>query len=67
MVVDGCAQIIKDKKRCVLRANESIYVPVRCVHRIANPGGKPLKIIEVQAGEYLEENDIVRLKDSFGR
>ncbi len=67
VVVDGRAQIIKGKKSRVLKANESIYVPVGCVHRITNPGDKPLKIIEVQAGEYLQENDIVRLKDSFGR
>jgi mannose-6-phosphate isomerase-like protein (cupin superfamily) len=67
VVVEGRAQIIKDKTRCTLNVNESIYVPVGCVHRITNPLDKPLKIIEVQAGEYLEESDIVRLKDSFGR
>jgi mannose-1-phosphate guanylyltransferase/mannose-6-phosphate isomerase len=67
VVVEGRAQIIKGKKSCVLKANESIYVPVGCVHRITNPGDKPLKIIEVQAGVYLEENDIVRLSDNFGR
>jgi mannose-1-phosphate guanylyltransferase/mannose-6-phosphate isomerase len=67
VVIDGRAEIIKGKRKRVLNINESIYIPVGCVHRITNPDDKLLKIIEVQAGDYLEEDDIVRLKDNFGR
>lgn len=67
VVVDGKAEITKGKKKYILDANENIYFPVGCLHRLGNPGKKMLKIIEVQCGSYLEEDDIVRLEDSFGR
>ncbi|MFA5156109.1 MAG: mannose-1-phosphate guanylyltransferase/mannose-6-phosphate isomerase [Candidatus Omnitrophota bacterium] len=67
VVVEGRARLVKGKRTCVLETNQSIYVPVGCVHRITNPGDGILKIIEVQAGAYLGEDDIVRLKDDFGR
>ena len=47
--------------------NESTYIPIGSVHRLANPGKIPLELIEVQAGSYLGEDDIVRLTDEYGR
>jgi len=67
VVVEGKAVVIKGRKRYTLSANESTYIPCGCAHRLMNPCAQPLKIIEVQAGGYLEEDDIVRIKDDFGR
>jgi mannose-1-phosphate guanylyltransferase/mannose-6-phosphate isomerase len=68
VVVEGTAEIVHGKKTSIFKANESTYIPVGCVHRLCNPTkDQPLRIIEVQAGKYLEEDDIVRLKDEFGR
>jgi len=68
VVVEGVAKIVKGKRSFLFKANESTYIPIGCAHRLINPlKDKTLKIIEVQAGKYLEENDIVRLKDDFGR
>jgi mannose-6-phosphate isomerase-like protein (cupin superfamily) len=51
----------------VLAQNESAYIPAGCNHRLENPGDRPLDIIEVQTGVYLEEDDIVRFADAYGR
>ena len=68
VVVEGTAQIVKGKRSFIFKENESTYIPIGCCHRLCNPSKeKLLKIIEVQAGRYLEEDDIVRLKDDFGR
>ncbi len=50
-----------------MHENESIYVPKSTLHRLENPGKVPLEIIEVQNGEYVGEDDIVRLDDIYGR
>jgi len=50
-----------------VRENESVYIPMGATHRIENPGRIQLEVIEVQAGSYLGEDDIVRLDDSYGR
>ena len=50
-----------------MKKNESIYVPLRSKHRLSNPGKDLLTIIEVQNGEYLGEDDIVRFEDIYGR
>ncbi|MFI5387134.1 MAG: mannose-1-phosphate guanylyltransferase/mannose-6-phosphate isomerase, partial [Fimbriimonadales bacterium] len=47
--------------------NESAYIPIGAVHRLANPGRIPLELIEVQTGSYLGEDDIVRLDDIYKR
>lgn len=47
--------------------NQSVYLPLGCVHRLANPGKIVLELIEVQTGSYLGEDDIVRIEDEFGR
>ena len=50
-----------------LNVNESTYIHVGDVHRIANPFDEPAHVIEVQCGDYLGEDDIVRLEDNYGR
>jgi mannose-1-phosphate guanylyltransferase/mannose-6-phosphate isomerase len=67
VVVRGTAQVtIGDSVRTV-HENESVYVPIGSVHRLANPGRIPLELIEVQTGSYLGEDDIVRLGDVYQR
>jgi mannose-1-phosphate guanylyltransferase len=51
----------------MLRENESVYIPLGEVHRLANPGKILLELIEVQTGSYLGEDDIIRIVDEFGR
>ncbi|MBU2222210.1 MAG: mannose-1-phosphate guanylyltransferase/mannose-6-phosphate isomerase [Candidatus Omnitrophota bacterium] len=67
VVVEGKAKITKNKKSYCICANESTYIPASCVHRLTNTGDSILKIVEVQTGTYLEEDDIIRIKDDFGR
>lgn len=66
-VVRGVARITLDDKEFDLNVNESTYVPIGAVHRIANPYDEPVHIVEVQCGDYLGEDDIVRLEDNYGR
>ena len=66
-VVRGKARITLDDKEFDLTVNESTYIPIGAVHRIANPYDDPVHIIEVQCGDYLGEDDIVRLEDNYGR
>jgi mannose-1-phosphate guanylyltransferase/mannose-6-phosphate isomerase len=67
VVVAGTAVVERDRERILLRENESVYLPLGCVHRLENPGMIPLTLIEVQSGPYLGEDDIVRLEDNYGR
>jgi mannose-1-phosphate guanylyltransferase/mannose-6-phosphate isomerase len=67
VVVKGTAEVTRDGETLIVRENESVYLPLGCVHRLANPGKIPVEIIEVQTGAYLEEDDIVRIEDDFGR
>ena len=67
IVVRGTAEVTHDGVVTLVRENESIYLPLGTVHRLSNPGRIPVEIIEVQTGAYLEEDDIVRIEDDFGR
>ncbi len=67
VVVRGVAEVTCGDRVFRLTVDESTYVPVGSAHRLANPGTEPLEIIEVQSGEYLGEDDIVRLEDAYGR
>jgi mannose-1-phosphate guanylyltransferase/mannose-6-phosphate isomerase len=67
IVVTGTAEITNGNKVLTLTENQSTYIPLGEVHRLANPGTIPLEIIEVQSGSYLGEDDIVRFEDSYGR
>ena len=67
IVVKGTAEITNGDKVILLTENQSTYIPLGEVHRLANPGTIPLEIIEVQSGSYLGEDDIVRFEDHYGR
>jgi mannose-1-phosphate guanylyltransferase/mannose-6-phosphate isomerase len=67
VVVKGTAEITNGEKVMLLTENQSTYIPLGEVHRLANPGTLPLEIIEVQSGSYLGEDDIVRYEDTYGR
>ena len=67
VVVSGIAIVTRDNEEILVRENESVYLPLGCVHRMENPGRIPLTLIEVQSGSYLGEDDIVRLEDTYGR
>jgi mannose-1-phosphate guanylyltransferase/mannose-6-phosphate isomerase len=67
IVVTGTAEITNGDKVLTLTENQSTYIPLGAVHRLANPGSIPLEIIEVQSGSYLGEDDIVRFEDTYGR
>jgi mannose-1-phosphate guanylyltransferase/mannose-6-phosphate isomerase len=67
IVVKGTAEITNGDKVMLLTENQSTYIPLGEVHRLANPGSIPLEIIEVQSGSYLGEDDIVRFEDTYGR
>ena len=67
VVVNGTAIVTRDDEEILLRENESVYVPLGCMHRLENPGKIPLNLIEVQSGAYLGEDDIVRVQDIYQR
>ena len=67
VVVSGKARITKNDDEFDLNVNESTYIAIGDVHRIANTYDEDVHIIEVQCGEYLGEDDIVRLEDNYGR
>jgi mannose-1-phosphate guanylyltransferase/mannose-6-phosphate isomerase len=67
IVVSGTAEVTNGESVTMLTENQSTYIPLGQIHRLANPGKLPLEIIEVQSGSYLGEDDIVRLQDSYGR
>lgn len=67
VVVKGKARITRNDEEFDLNVNESTYISIGDVHRIANPFEEPCHIIEVQCGDYLGEDDIVRLEDNYGR
>jgi mannose-1-phosphate guanylyltransferase/mannose-6-phosphate isomerase len=66
-VVAGTALVTNGDKKLNVHVNESTFIPMSTMHRLENPGKVPLQIIEVQNGEYLEEDDIVRFDDVYGR
>jgi mannose-1-phosphate guanylyltransferase/mannose-6-phosphate isomerase len=67
IVVTGTALVTCGDKELLLSENQSTYIPLGEVHRLANPGRIPLEMIEVQSGSYLGEDDIVRFEDVYGR
>lgn len=67
VVVSGTAAIVNGKTEHLVRTNESTYIPAGTPHRLVNPGTIELIMIEVQSGEYLGEDDIVRFDDRYGR
>ncbi|MBK1669984.1 mannose-1-phosphate guanylyltransferase/mannose-6-phosphate isomerase [Rhodovibrio sodomensis] len=67
VVVEGVAEVTCDDKVFHLYPDQSTYIPLGAVHRLANPGREPLHVIEVQSGDYLGEDDIQRYEDVYGR
>lgn len=66
-VIEGTAKVTLDGREITVGAGEAIDIPVGSAHRVENPGHEDLIFIEVQRGNYLGEDDIVRLEDDFGR
>jgi mannose-6-phosphate isomerase-like protein (cupin superfamily) len=66
-VVKGTAKITLDGAEIIKKAGEAIDIPLGAAHRVENPGEELMVFIEVQRGDYLGEDDIVRLEDDFGR
>ena len=66
-VTQGNPKITLDKDNFSIKKNDHIFIPLESIHRIQNPGKKPVKIIEAQVGAILKENDIVRYEDIYGR
>jgi mannose-1-phosphate guanylyltransferase/mannose-6-phosphate isomerase len=67
VVVKGAAEVTLDGDIRIVHENESIYLPIGSMHRLANPGRIPLELIEVQVGSYLGEDDILRFEDIYHR
>ncbi|MFE1746486.1 phosphomannose isomerase type II C-terminal cupin domain [Coleofasciculus sp. H7-2] len=67
IVVSGTAKVVCGDRELTLSSNQSTYVPQCHTHRLENPGVIPLVLIEVQNGEYLGEDDIVRFQDDYSR
>ena len=67
VVVRGTARVTLNERTWDLGVNESTYIPIGAVHRLENPGKEPLHLVEVQVGDYLGEDDIQRLDDTYGR
>ena len=67
IIVKGQAVVTLGEEKLVKNANESVYIPVGTKHRIQNDTDKNMEFIEVQTGDNLDENDIIRYEDSYGR
>ena len=67
VVVSGTGRVTRGEEVFDLAENESTYIPIGVAHRLENPGRIPLRIIEIQSGSYLGEDDIVRFSDNYGR
>jgi mannose-1-phosphate guanylyltransferase/mannose-6-phosphate isomerase len=67
IVVKGTAKVTNGEDIFFLEENQSTYIPIGAKHRLENPGENDLEMIEVQSGDYLGEDDIIRFEDSYGR
>ena len=67
VIVRGRARVTRGTETFELARNQSVFIPVETAHRIENPGTELLEFVEVQVGDKLDENDIVRLEDRYGR
>jgi mannose-1-phosphate guanylyltransferase len=67
IVISGTARVTRGGDVFDLSENQSTYISMGEMHRLENPGSKPLAIVEVQSGDYLEEDDIERFEDTYGR
>ena len=67
VVVAGRARVTRGSETLVLERNQNVFIPIETAHRIENIGDDLLEFVEVQVGDDLDENDIVRLEDKYGR
>jgi len=67
VIVEGPALVEVEGSETIVYENQSTYIPLGSIHRLSNPGKIPLKIIEVQSGSYVGEDDIERYDDDYGR
>ena len=67
IIIKGVATITLNKKQYVLNENESTYIPIGSKHRLTDNEVSQLRLIEVQCGDYLGEDDIFRFDDNYGR
>ncbi len=67
VVVQGTAKVTIGSDIKLVTSNQSVYIPLKTAHRLENPEAEPLRIIEVQTGSYLGEDDIQRLDDDYSR
>lgn len=66
-IVEGRGEVTLDHELMIVGHGEHVHIPIGAHHRIRNPGDAPLTFIEVQVGDVLDENDIVRIVDDYGR
>ncbi|MFW3145801.1 MAG: phosphomannose isomerase type II C-terminal cupin domain [Thermoplasmatota archaeon] len=67
IITDGSAEVVIDDEAMKLKEGETIRIGNMQKHRVGNPGDEPLRIVEVQMGDYFGEDDIERFEDDFGR
>ncbi len=67
VIVSGTAKVTINGEEKILTENQSVYIPLGVIHSLENPGKIMLELIEVRSGSYLEEDDIIRLSDRYGR
>ena len=67
MVLNGTAHVLIDGEERIVNTGESLFIEAKKRHRLMNQGTLPLEIIEVQMGDYVEEDDIVRFDDEYLR
>jgi mannose-6-phosphate isomerase-like protein (cupin superfamily) len=67
VIVRGKARVTRGSETFELARNQSTFIPLETAHRIENPGDEVMEFVEVQVGDKLDENDIVRLEDRYGR
>jgi mannose-1-phosphate guanylyltransferase len=67
VILSGTARVTVEDKSFLITENQSTFIPVGSMHTLENPGKIPLELLEIQSGSYLGEDDIVRIKDHYGR
>ncbi|HAX8118239.1 TPA: cupin domain-containing protein, partial [Escherichia coli] len=67
VILAGTGQVTVNGKQFLLSENQSTFIPIGAEHCLENPGCIPLEVLEIQSGSYLGEDDIIRIKDQYGR
>ena len=66
-MVSGTAKVTNSEREFLITENESTFIPIGTIHSLENPGKVDLELIEIRSGKYLDEDDIVRFSDKYGR